>query len=134
MALFEEGEEAGAGPEQEEGRDPGQAGGGGDQERIKRGGRLSEADLCWCRTRHVRGREAGLRMGREVTMRTVLVPPPSMACPGELIEAAVTRKREHLDQAAMLDPHASSELSLDEIVWLCDDLIEAHGDWLPEYY
>jgi alpha-galactosidase len=50
------------------------------------------------------------------------------------IEAAVTRKREHLYQAAMLDPHTSSELSLDEIVSLCDDLIEAHGDWLPEYY
>jgi alpha-galactosidase len=50
------------------------------------------------------------------------------------IEAAVTRKREHIYQAAMLDPHTSSELSLDEIVSLCDDLIEAHGDWLPEYH
>ena len=34
----------------------------------------------------------------------------------------------------MLDLHTSSELLLDEIVSLCDDLIEAHGDWLPEYY
>ena len=50
------------------------------------------------------------------------------------IEVAVTRKCEHLYQAAMLNSHTSSELSLDEIVSLCDDLIEAHGDWLPEYY
>ena len=49
------------------------------------------------------------------------------------IEAAITLKREHVYQAAMLDPHTSSELSLDDIVAMCDDLIEAHGDWLPEY-
>ncbi|MGI6201654.1 MAG: hypothetical protein ACOYJA_12880, partial [Christensenellales bacterium] len=36
-------------------------------------------------------------------------------------------------QAAMLDPHTSSELSIDDIVSLCDDLIAAHGDWLPQY-
>jgi alpha-galactosidase len=34
-------------------------------------------------------------------------------------------------QAAMLDPHTAAELSLDDIVSLCDDLIEAHGKWLP---
>lgn len=50
------------------------------------------------------------------------------------IEAAVTQKKEHIYQAAMLDPHCSSELSIDDIVALCDDLIEAHGDWLPEYH
>ncbi|QGG55705.1 alpha-glucosidase/alpha-galactosidase [Paenibacillus sp. B01] len=49
------------------------------------------------------------------------------------LEAAVTRKREHIYHAAMLDPHTSAELSMDDIVSLCDDLIEAHGDWLPEY-
>ncbi|NLM70130.1 MAG: alpha-glucosidase/alpha-galactosidase [Firmicutes bacterium] len=49
------------------------------------------------------------------------------------IEAAVTLKKEHIYHAAMLDPHTSSELSLDEIVQLCDDLIEAHGDWLPKF-
>jgi alpha-galactosidase len=49
------------------------------------------------------------------------------------IEAAVTGKREHVYQAALLDPHASSELSIDGIVALCDDMIEAHGDWLPRY-
>ncbi|EKN65223.1 alpha-galactosidase [Neobacillus bataviensis LMG 21833] len=49
------------------------------------------------------------------------------------IEAAVTRKREHIYQAAMLDPHTAAELSLDDIVSLCDDLIEAHGSWLPVF-
>ncbi|SEB78955.1 alpha-glucosidase/alpha-galactosidase [Paenibacillus sp. GP183] len=49
------------------------------------------------------------------------------------IEAAITRKREHIYHAAMLDPHTAAELSLDDIVSLCDDLIEAHGDWLPSY-
>ncbi|WP_280769612.1 alpha-glucosidase/alpha-galactosidase [Salipaludibacillus daqingensis] len=49
------------------------------------------------------------------------------------MEAASTLKKEHVYQAAMLDPHTSAELSLDDIVAMCDDLIEAHGDWLPEY-
>lgn len=49
------------------------------------------------------------------------------------IEAAMTKKKEHIYQAAMLDPHTASELSIDDIVSLCDDLIEAHGDWLPKY-
>ena len=48
------------------------------------------------------------------------------------IEAAVTHKKEALYHAAMLDPHASSELTIDEIKNLCDDLIEAHGSWLPK--
>ena len=50
------------------------------------------------------------------------------------IEAAVTQKKETIYQAAMLDPHASSELSIDEIIRLCDDLIEAHGSYLPKYH
>lgn len=49
------------------------------------------------------------------------------------IEAAVTKKKDVIYQAAMLDPHTSSELSIDDIVSLCDDLIEAHGNWLPKY-
>ncbi|GAE29527.1 alpha-glucosidase/alpha-galactosidase [Halalkalibacter hemicellulosilyticus] len=49
------------------------------------------------------------------------------------IEAAMTLKKEHIYQAAMLDPHTNSELSMDDIIALCDDLIEAHGDWLPKY-
>ena len=49
------------------------------------------------------------------------------------IEAAMTRKKEHIYHAAMLDPHTAAELSLDDIVSLCDELIEAHGDWLPKF-
>ena len=49
------------------------------------------------------------------------------------IEAAVTRKKEHIYHAPMLDPQTGSELTIDEIVNMVDDLIEAHGSWLPEY-
>ena len=49
------------------------------------------------------------------------------------IEAAVTRKKEHIYQAAMLDPHTGSELDMDTIVRMVDDLIDAHGNWLPQY-
>ncbi len=50
-----------------------------------------------------------------------------------VVEAALTGKREHIYHAAMLDPHTAAELSLDQIWSLVDDLIEAHGDWLPSY-
>ncbi|MDO4355088.1 MAG: alpha-glucosidase/alpha-galactosidase [Clostridia bacterium] len=50
------------------------------------------------------------------------------------IEAARTLKKEHVYQAVMLDPHTSSELSIDDIVAMCDDLIEAHGDRLPKFH
>ena len=43
------------------------------------------------------------------------------------IEAAFTGCRDTVYQAAMMDPHTGSELTLDEIRALCDDLIEAHG-------
>jgi alpha-galactosidase len=49
------------------------------------------------------------------------------------IKAAETLKKEYIYMAAMLDPHTSSELSIDDIVSLCDDLIEAHKGWLPEF-
>ena len=49
------------------------------------------------------------------------------------IEAALTRRRECIYQAAMLDPHTAGELTIDQIRALCDDLIAAHGDWLPKY-
>ena len=50
------------------------------------------------------------------------------------IEAARTRKREHIYQAAMLDPHTGSELDIDTIKKMVDDLIDAHGDYLPKYH
>lgn len=50
------------------------------------------------------------------------------------IEAARTLKKEHIYQAAMLDPHTGSELDIDTIKKMVDDLIEAHGDYLPKYH
>ncbi len=50
------------------------------------------------------------------------------------VDAALTGKKEYIYQAAMLDPHAGSELTIDEIHGLVDDLITAHGDWLPKYH
>ncbi len=47
------------------------------------------------------------------------------------IEAAVTGRKDAVYQAAMLDPHTAGELSIDDIVSLCDALIEAHGGMLP---
>lgn len=42
------------------------------------------------------------------------------------IEAAVSRKREDIYMAAMLDPHTAAELSIDDIVKMCDELIAEH--------
>lgn len=50
------------------------------------------------------------------------------------VEAALTCKREHIYHAAMLDPHTAAELDLQQIWSLVDDLIAAHGDWLPTYH
>ncbi|MFM9330492.1 alpha-glucosidase/alpha-galactosidase [Paenibacillus mesotrionivorans] len=49
------------------------------------------------------------------------------------LEAARTLKKEHIYHAALLDPHTSAELSIDDIVAMCDDLIAAHGSWLPNF-
>lgn len=49
------------------------------------------------------------------------------------IEAARTKKKENIYQAAMLDPHTAAELSIDDIVKMCDELIEAHGDYMRWY-
>ncbi len=50
------------------------------------------------------------------------------------IEAARTLKREHIYQAAMLDPHTGSELDIDSIKKMVDELIAAHGNYLPKYH
>jgi alpha-galactosidase len=50
------------------------------------------------------------------------------------VEAALTGKREHIYHAAMLDPHTAAELDLEQIWNMVDDLIEAHGDMLPQYH
>ena len=50
------------------------------------------------------------------------------------IEAAVTKKRDLIYNAAMLEPHTAAELDIDHIAAMVDELIEAHGDYLPKYH
>lgn len=49
------------------------------------------------------------------------------------VKGAVERKKDYVYQAAYLDPHTRDQLTFDEIKSLCDDLFEAHKDWLPKY-
>lgn len=50
-----------------------------------------------------------------------------------LTEAILTENKERVYHATMLDPHTAAVLSIEEIYALVDDLITAHGDWLPEW-
>ena len=49
------------------------------------------------------------------------------------IEAARTRKKETIYQAAMLDPHTAAELNIDDICAMVDELITAHGPYMDMY-
>jgi alpha-galactosidase len=49
------------------------------------------------------------------------------------VAALMTENREHLYHAAMMDPHTAAELDLDQIWNLVDDLLAAHGEWIPEW-
>jgi len=49
------------------------------------------------------------------------------------IEAARTKKIENIYHAAMLDPHTSSELDVDTIKKMVDELVAAHGDYMSMY-
>jgi len=48
-------------------------------------------------------------------------------------EAAISKKKDHIYHAAMLDPRAAAELDLDQIKALVDALLAAHGDWMPKW-
>ena len=49
------------------------------------------------------------------------------------IEAAVTKDRQKIYQAAMMDPHTAAELNIKDIISMCDEMIEAHGDYMKDY-
>ena len=49
-----------------------------------------------------------------------------------VVEALITGNREHIYHAAMLDPHTAAELDLDQIWSMVDELLVAHGAWIPE--
>jgi alpha-galactosidase len=49
------------------------------------------------------------------------------------IEAAHTGKMETLYQAALMEPHTAAELSIDDIVAMCDELFEVNREYLGDY-
>ncbi|QND66773.1 alpha-glucosidase/alpha-galactosidase [Mesorhizobium loti] len=49
------------------------------------------------------------------------------------VRALMSENREHIYHAAMMDPHTAAELDLDQIWSLVDDLLAAHGEWLPAW-
>lgn len=49
------------------------------------------------------------------------------------VRALMNENREHIYHAAMMDPHTAAELDLDQIWNVVDDLIAAHGEWLPAW-
>ena len=49
------------------------------------------------------------------------------------IEAARTRRIDRVYQAVMMDPHTGSELDIDTIKKMVNELITAHGDYLPKF-
>ncbi|MGB0843659.1 MAG: alpha-glucosidase/alpha-galactosidase [Alphaproteobacteria bacterium] len=49
------------------------------------------------------------------------------------VAALVEENPEHVYHAAMMDPHTAAELDLDQIWTMTDELLKAHGDWLPEW-
>ena len=49
-------------------------------------------------------------------------------------EAALTKKKEHIYHAAMLDPLTGANLSIDEIYSMVDRLIQEHHNYLPQYH
>jgi alpha-galactosidase len=48
------------------------------------------------------------------------------------VRAALEERRDLVYQAALLDPNTAATLSADEIVHVCDELIDAHGHLIPE--
>ncbi len=49
------------------------------------------------------------------------------------IEAAYTKDRSYIYQAAMLDPHTASELNIPDMKAMVDELLMAHGDYMKMY-
>ncbi len=49
------------------------------------------------------------------------------------VQALLTENREHVYHAAMMDPRTAAELDLRQIRAMVDELIAAHGDWMPDW-
>lgn len=48
------------------------------------------------------------------------------------VAAVMENNRDHIYHAAMMDPHTAAELNTDQIVAMVDELLEAHGEFIPE--
>jgi alpha-galactosidase len=48
------------------------------------------------------------------------------------VRAALERRRDLVHQAVLVDPNAGATLTAGQIVEMCDELIQAHGDLMPE--
>lgn len=49
------------------------------------------------------------------------------------IEAAVTKDRQKIYQAVMMEPHTAAELNIEDMIRMCDEMIEAHGEYMKMY-
>jgi alpha-galactosidase len=49
------------------------------------------------------------------------------------VRALVDENPEHIYHAAMMDPHTAAELDMRQIRSMVDDLLIAHGEWLPDW-
>ena len=48
------------------------------------------------------------------------------------VRAALEQRRDHVYHAALLDPNTAATLTTEQIVAMCDELIQAHRDLMPE--
>ena len=62
----------------------------------------------------------------ELPLQLAAMNSANIYCQMLTIEAAHTKDKKKIYQAAMMDPHAGAQLSTDEIIALCDELFEAH--------
>lgn len=49
------------------------------------------------------------------------------------VRALLDENPDHIYHAVMMDPHTAAELDLRQIRSMVDDLLIAHGDWLPDW-
>lgn len=62
----------------------------------------------------------------ELPLQLAAMNSANIYCQMLTIEAAHTKDKKKIYQAAMMDPHTGAQLSTDEIIALCDELFEAH--------
>ena len=49
------------------------------------------------------------------------------------VRALIEENRDHVHHAAMMDPHTAAELDLRQISNMVDEMLTAHGDWMPAW-